>query len=228
MEAVRGVLTASVHSHVVSADVTNPEAFAKALASRSGRDPSSKKFDAVITSPPYASALPYVDTQRLSLVWLQLVPAHQLAKLQSDLVGSREFYGTQKSEWARRFQSNIDSLPQSVSQFCNRLQDSLSARDGFRRKVVPVLLYRYLVGMQNMFRAIRPYLAKSAPFALIVGQNHTTLGGRRFDIDTPSLLAEIAGREGFRDIEHFELQTYQRYSIHRRNAVCREELLVCK
>lgn len=30
-------------------------------------------FDAALTSPPYATALPYIDTQRLSLVWLGLL-----------------------------------------------------------------------------------------------------------------------------------------------------------
>lgn len=31
-----------------------------------------REFDCAITSPPYATALPYIDTQRLSIVWLGL------------------------------------------------------------------------------------------------------------------------------------------------------------
>ena len=48
-------------------------------------------FDFAITSPPYATALPYIDTQRLSLVWLNLITAKEIRTLESDLIGSRDF-----------------------------------------------------------------------------------------------------------------------------------------
>ena len=38
-------------------------------------------FDAAITSPPYAMALPYIDTQRLSLVWLGLCRPDEIGEL---------------------------------------------------------------------------------------------------------------------------------------------------
>ena len=53
-----------------------------------GRAP--RAFDAVITSPPYATALPYIDTQRLSLVLLGLIGADELRATEAALVGARE------------------------------------------------------------------------------------------------------------------------------------------
>ena len=220
------LLSTMRHCDVLCVDSTNPTAFRTALCAKLNLKPDSVVFNAVISSPPYASALPYIDTQRLSLIWLELVKPERLPSLQAELVGSREFYGKQKSEWITRFRSNADAIPAEVFSFCNRLQKSVSANDGFRRRAVPVLLYRYLVGMQRMLRSIIPYLAESAPVALIVGHNHTTLGGKRIDINTPLLLAALAAHEGYRSIEHVELQTYQRYSIHHRNAVSKEELLL--
>ena len=45
----------------------------------------------VITSPPYATALPYIDTDRLSLVLLGLAQARHLRELERVLYGSREW-----------------------------------------------------------------------------------------------------------------------------------------
>ena len=54
------------------------------------------KFDLALTSPPYATALPYIDTQRLSLVWLDLLPPSEILSLEARLVGSREIRGQRK------------------------------------------------------------------------------------------------------------------------------------
>ena len=56
-------------------------------------------FQAAITSPPYATALPYIDTQRLSLVWLNLISPNEIGTLDAKLTGSREFAQEQKKQW---------------------------------------------------------------------------------------------------------------------------------
>jgi len=48
-----------------------------------------ESFDIAVTSPPYATALPYIDTQRLSLVWLGLSQAKAINSLEETLIGSR-------------------------------------------------------------------------------------------------------------------------------------------
>ncbi len=50
-------------------------------------------FDLALTSPPYATALPYIDTQRLSLIWLGLAMPSKLLELEASLIGSREVRG---------------------------------------------------------------------------------------------------------------------------------------
>lgn len=186
------------------------------------------KFHAAITSPPYATALPYIDTQRLSLVWLRLVEPNALPSLQAELIGSREFNGSPRSSWERRLYQNSDGLPRRHAAMCRQLVKMVGDGDGFRRHAVPALLYRYLVGMRDSFLAVHSLLRRGAPFFLVVGYNHTVLGGRRFDIPTPSLLADLAQQVGFK-VEGCEgLQTYQRYGLHQRNAIEREDLLTLR
>ena len=102
----------------------------------------------------------------------------------------------------------------------------VGSEDGFRRQAVPVLLYRYFVSMMRSFRAIRGNIRSKAPFALIVGHNHTILGGVRCDIDTPAHLASLASHCGWTVEETVPLQTYRRYGYHVNNAVSAESLLI--
>nr|ABM69265.1 M2.BmrI [Priestia megaterium] len=185
-------------------------------------------FDAGITSPPYATALPYIDTQRLSLVWLGLIPPGEIMTLEGRLIGSREFKNAIKKEWQEKIVTNTSQIPTPLHEYCLELQNSLSETDGFRRQAVPLLLYRYLADMQSMFRNLLPYFKSNAPYALIVGHNHTTLGGKRFDIDTPRFLVEIAIHVGWIHEDSMELQTYQRYGINHKNAVKNETLIILR
>ena len=80
--------------------------------------------------------------------------------------------------------------------------------------------------MQQSFRTIGRVIRPGAPFALIVGHNHTTLSGTRYDIETPAHLANIASNEGWNIRELLPLQTYQRYGYHMNNAIGAETLII--
>lgn len=190
---------------------------------------SSQKFDCALTSPPYATALPYIDTQRLSLVWLGLIPPSEILPLESRLVGSREVRGQHsKRALVEQLLSNEAGLPEAQANYCLMLQSALGESDGFRRQAVPLLLYRYFAGMAKVFKALHPLMKKDAPFALIVGGNHTVLSGKRYDINTPQHLAEIAKSCGWSHAETVPLQTYQRYGYHMENAINAEAMVIVR
>lgn len=191
-------------------------------------DQFSAQFDSAITSPPYAMALPYIDTQRLSLVWLGLVSPDRIRALEAELIGSREFRGSDRSDLRTTMASNTADLPQAEAVFCKKLQGALDSRDGFRRQAVPILLYRYFAAMQGSFESILRLLRPGAPFSLIVGRNHSTIGGDRYDIDTPIHLANLASNVGWIVSDMLPLQTYRRYGYHVNNAVASEVLVVLK
>jgi len=190
--------------------------------------PGANPFDAAITSPPYAMALPYVDTQRLSLIWLNLLEPSRVSRIESELIGSREFRGDGRRKATVALKENTERLPETEAALCLQLQDSLGESDGFRRQAVPTLLYRYLASMRDGFRAIRKAMKPGAPFALIVGHNHTVLSGVRHDIDTPAHLTSLAHCTGWTVEELVSLQTYRRYGYHVGNAVRAETLVILR
>ncbi len=190
---------------------------------------SDESIDFAITSPPYATALPYIDTQRLSLVWLSMIKPSEVRKLESELIGSREYQN--KSDlnlWNAHLRSNTDGVSKEVFLFCNSLLTKLSDNDGFRKQAVPSLLYRYFSQMKVAFIEVKRKLKPGGHFALIVGHNHTNIGDKRTDIDTPGLLIKEALAIGYELIENTPLEVYQRYGINSLNAVNKESLIVFK
>lgn len=187
------------------------------------------QFDFAITSPPYATALPYIDTQRLSLVWLNLISPQEIRKLESKLIGSREFsQKLDQNRWMKRMLENGNELPQEVFKFCADLNKKLSKDDGFRKQALPSLLYRYFHDMKMAFSEVHRLLKKDKFFCLIVGHNHTNIGDKRTDIDTPYLLSLVGKEVGFKIHEIMPLEAYQRYGLHSNNAVQKESLIVFK
>jgi hypothetical protein len=185
-------------------------------------------FDAALTSPPYATALPYIDTQRLSLVWLRLCPPDKLNWLEAELTGSRELYKTEKMDWEKIMNNNDKRLPAFLVSYCKEMSQSVSLGDGFRRQAVPLLLYRYFSHMRDSFQSIASVMKRNSPFALIVGHNQTTLGGRQFSIDTPNILARLSESCGWRIESSMPLETYQRYDVHKTNSIAKESLIILR
>jgi site-specific DNA-methyltransferase (cytosine-N4-specific) len=183
------------------------------------------KSDFVITSPPYATALPYIDTQRLSLVWIGLVPPQEIRELEANVLGSREV-ARGRSELEISMKDNSGHLPDDVFKFCGMLANSVSKSDGFRRQAVPFLLYRYLSGMKSTFSNLHTSLRKGGRMAWVVGVNQTTLGGVPIVIDTPGLLSRVAVDAGFVVEEPIRLQAYHRYGVHQKNAIREESILL--
>jgi len=186
------------------------------------------EFDAAITSPPYATALPYIDTQRLSLVWLGLCTPKDITSLESSLIGSREMYKGVKSLWTSAIINNENELPIEVVNIVGEMQASISETDGFRKQAVPTLLYRYFADMKKMFSNMTKVLRENACFALVIGHNKTTLGKKTFCINTPELLAAVAMTSGWDIDESFPLQTYQRYGLNSKNSINGETLLILR
>ncbi len=197
------------------------------LLARQAASRSAKQFDAAITSPPYATALPYIDTQRLSLVLLGLIDAAQIRATERTLIGNREITPAERSSLEAALQANIHNLPPECISICQALQRAVDRRkDGFRRQNVPGLLYKYLCEMAEMFREVYTLLRKGARYALIVGRNSSRLGGHHFSIDTPRLLSILAQGNGFNLIESIELDAYHRFDVHQANSIRTETLII--
>lgn len=206
---------------------SNNKAINTGINNCDSNDIADNSIDFAITSPPYATALPYIDTQRLSLVWLCMVESNGIKNLETELIGSREFkVKNEQDTWNSILLGNSKNLPEEVHVFCKNLFEKLNSKDGFRKRAVPSLLYRYFFQMKNMFETLEQKLKTNSHYALIVGHNHTTIGGERTDINTPELLIEIAKSVGFELSENTPLEVYHRYGLNSLNAVNKESLIV--
>lgn len=188
-----------------------------------------QQFAAAITSPPYATALPYIDTQRLSLVFLGLIGADEIGFTERSLIGTREITRGERSKIEQAMEKNSERLPVQCLLLCQELRESLDKnKDGFRRQNVPALIYKYFANMASTFREVCKLLRTGAPFALVVGRNRTYIGGQTFIIDTPRFLALLAEDNGFVVQEIIEMDTYQRFDVHQVNSIRSESLLVLR
>lgn len=189
----------------------------------------SQLFDAAITSPPYVAALPYIDTQRLSLAALGLIASDDLRATERALIGNREITNTERKNLVQAITQNSDNLPAVCISLALKMNAALDrATDGFRRQNMPALTYQYCRDMGRMFSQTHSLLKPHAPFALVVGINKTSLGGKEFVINTPELLASLAEQNGFTMDEVIELDTYHRFDIHQANSIRSEVLLILR
>ena len=186
------------------------------------------QIDLVITSPPYAMALPYIDTQRLSLVWLRMVKPSNLRQSEQLQIGNREFGKAKIAENVEAIKLNSAKLPAEEISLCKSMLSSLSNTDGFRRQAVPALMYQYFLEMQMMFVNVRAVVSPGVPFALVVGSNRTTLGGHEYCVNTPQHLANIASESGWVFEKMINLEAYQRFGLHAANGINLESLVMLR
>lgn len=183
----------------------------------------------VLTSPPYATALPYIDTDRLSVVALGLADSAELLALERSLIGSREWTRPQQLEWDARRLENANGLPDAVTSVVGNIAElNRDSGAGFRRRAVPSLLYRYFARMGHALDRWQEALAPEESAVLIVGHNHTTAGAERIAIPTPELLGHVAETRGFDVHEILKLETWPRYGLHAANGVPGEDALVLR
>jgi site-specific DNA-methyltransferase (cytosine-N4-specific) len=162
--------------------------------------------------------LPYIDTDRLSLVALGLMSAGSLRQLEAELIGSREWGGKAAAWWQERLDTNEDRLPVDVVAMCRDIRMD-SATEGFRRRAVPALLYRYFAQMKTVFTELARSLEDGERCVFVVGMNRTGSGVKQRVVSTPTLLAKIAEQEGFAVDEIIHLDTWPRYGLHHGNGV---------
>jgi len=187
------------------------------------------RFSAVVTSPPYATALPYIDTQRFSLLLFGHVRSDELREQERRMIGTREMQASEREALDQGMTGAKKGLPQECISFCGTLRAALNnSTDGFRRQNTPALVYKYLRDMADMFGNLGHMLDPGTPFALVVGRNTTTLGGRTYTVNTPELLALVAEDNGFELQETMELDTYPRYDVHQANSIRSETLVILR
>jgi len=189
-------------------------------------------IDVVITSPPYATALPYIDTDRLSLfVFGYVKNRNAFRALEKTVIGNREITLKDKNELEQTMLATLttDLLPLEVSNLIQIIYDKNKNSDvGFRRKNLAVLLFKYFADMKVVLEQTFIALKHGSMVFMVVGNNQTQAGGDLVKIPTDDFIGLIAQQVGFKLEQKFELQVQKGYMIHAKNAINSESILILR
>ena len=186
--------------------------------------------DALITSPPYATALPYIDTDRLSLIVLGLLPRKEHRRCESQLIGNREVSEGERQKHWETYQARKRELPNAVCELIDTLAKANHRTDvGFRRRNLPALLAKYFLDMTDVFYSTHQMMQPGAYAFYVVGNNSTTINGeQRIEIPTNEFLWQIGKRAGWISEKRVEMELLPSRDIFRKNSGSQETILVFK
>lgn len=189
------------------------------------------KVDLVVTSPPYATALPYLDTDRLSLIILGLLPRSAHRDREAMMIGTREVSEKQRRILWDRYEARKRELPSTVTSLIDYVAKhyhSGKSEVGFRRRNLPALLGKYFLDMLDTMRATRRLMRPGANAYYVVGNNSTEINGERTEIATDSLLFEIGQTAGWQAVEMIDMELLPSRDIFKENRGSKETILCFK
>lgn len=194
-----------------------------------------RPVDAVITSPPYANALPYIDTDRLSLRAFGLMPERSQRRAEAKLIGNREITDRDRTDLEEAMLRDLENggswIPDLLrSVLTETLQMAGEPTAGFRKQRTPALLYKYFLDMKQVGHQLSDLVRPGGRLALVIGDN-TVSGPRGSTIAVPTgdLLAELLARTGFTptaDLSKRLTSFGASSTVHQRNAMADERVLV--
>lgn len=184
------------------------------------------RVDLLVTSPPYATALPYLDTDRLSLIVVGLLPRKRHKEKEALMVGTREITERERrAEW-ERYRFRMNDLPASVNALINEIATSNHSDEiGFRRRNLPALLGMYFTDMLDAMRSARKLMRAGANAFYVVGNNSTMINGQKLEIPTDRFLFEIGKSAGWRQDETIDMELLSSRDIFKENRGSKETIL---
>lgn len=187
--------------------------------------------DAVVTSPPYATALPYIDTDRLSILLLCGVRSAERSLIEESLTGSREIRNGERRELEASIeQAKLDDLPsltaRAIVTKVHRLNKSADV--GFRRKNMAALLLRYFADMTKVFLNLDACLKPRASAFFVIGDNVTTAGGQEVIIKSADVLTETAEDLGWKILERIPITVTTENRRHAKHSITENDIIWCE
>lgn len=184
--------------------------------------------DAVVTSPPYATALPYIDTDRLSILLFFGIESGNRSTLEESITGSREI----KKKTKNIIDQKIDGLDWGVinSPTAQDLITEIRTRNknsegGFRKQNMAALLYRYfsdLTGvMKNLDKAVKP----DGSVFFVIGDTKTEAGGKVVSIKSGQVIKEIGVDMGWNLVDTISITVTTEDRPHSKNSITENDII---
>lgn len=207
-------------SHVFDQDVRN-------IDSRDNRG----GVDAIITSPPYATALPYIDTDRLSILVLFGYASSKRSRIENRLIGARDINLQERSSYeeliAKKMFGAITSQTARKT-ILKVYKKNLSTPAGFRRQNMASLLFRYYEDMSVSFARMKNLVKRGGSVFMVIGDNKTTAGGTEIRIPSSDFLLEAGRNLGLRVVDDIPITVTQENRLHNKNSITSNRILWLK
>ena len=182
--------------------------------------------DLILTSPPYATALPYIDTDRLSMLVLFGMNSSTRRPIERSLVGSREVMSEARRQLERKIIDREGGLPDDVHEYLFTLLSRVSKADvGFRRKNMPSLLRRFFEDMSHVIRNCHTVLRTGGEAMIVIGDNRMRVNDEYERIPTTDLVEAIAIDNGFQLLERIDISVTTENLVHIKNAITKNVVL---
>jgi DNA modification methylase len=185
-------------------------------------------IDAIVTSPPYATALPYIDTDRLSILLLFGMDSKERSALESSLVGSREITKKKKNGVDERIdaQDFADIQSKKARAIVEEVRQRNKGADvGFRRDNTAALLYLYFQDMSKVMQNLDPLLRPGSSAFFVIGDNRTTAGGKEIKIESGEVLQEIGESIGWEVADVIPITVTTENRLHTKNSITTNEII---
>ena len=206
-------------SHVIEGDSRDPD-----TVSRLGLD--SGSVDLILTSPPYATALPYIDTDRLSLLTLFGMNSSARRPIEHSLVGSREIGSSERRNLEGQIIREENGLTKDLRDYLVDLHRRVADADvGFRRKNMPSLLFRFFQDMTRVLNNCHAVLRPNGQVMIVIGDNRIRVDNDYERIPTTDLLQDVAEKSGFKVLERIDINVTTENMVHIGNAITRNVVL---
>jgi len=179
-----------------------------------------KRYDLVITSPPYMNGLDYVINYKIEMAWLDFISSQKDAKKIKDQMvvcdnvskGLIKFFSISKKRYVNHW---IDEIKQNIKK-------NIQTRGAYRRMDMPEIVHKYFDDMYNIMENVYRAMNKGGRFVLVVGDSLIA------DVYVPTdiIIAKIGQDLGLK-IEKVELARNRR-SGQIRSYRLRESILTLK
>lgn len=185
-----------------------------------------ESIDLVLTSPPYAMALPYIDTDRLSLLVLFGMSGAERRPIEQTLTGSRELNVSTRRALETDFLERND-LPLECRDFIRGLQNAIEAStdSGFRKRNMPALMHRFLKDMDGVLEQLYRLCKPGAEAMIVIGDSKMTVDGLEVRIPSTDLIEIIASSRGFTALKRIDISVTTENLLHIKNAITENVVL---
>jgi hypothetical protein len=187
--------------------------------------------DIVITSPPYATALPYIDTNRLNMLVLGGYNAKKRVPLEAEMTGTREINKATRDAYEKRIRAeDYDCIISGTAKkvISTIFKENENADIGFRKKNMSALIYMYFRDMTKVMGTIDMVVKPGGYVCIVIGDTKTVTGEGQLIIRTTQVLRETASAMGWNLEYDIPISVTKEKYVHMHNSITENNILVFK